>query len=338
MYSFFIGNPYHFKNTKSSQFFIEIVKKIIPDIQITDNIEFIPKFNIHTLIIWQQLIDPEEIDFLHPKNVILVPMYDDCPLEIDGWLKYKKYKILCFSKYLYNLLYENGFNCFYSQYYIKPNVLLGTQIKNNINAFFWERTERLNWTLIRQICKYLPLSHLHFHTGLTKNIDLTLRPNEEETKQYNITYTDWFENKDDLNMILSNTQIYFAPRKEEGIGMSFIEAIAAGSIVVAYDSSTMNEYINNENGILYSENTLPIKAYTVKDLQDIQAKSIIQAEIGYKKWIDSIPNLLSFISEPMLDYKPKYKISLIKKYGIRFLKKIIKDICFYDFVKSKIFK
>lgn len=47
--------------------------------------------------------------------------------------------------------------------------------------------------------------------------------------------------------------IVVAPRRKEGIGMAFLEAMAMGKCVVAYDDATMNEYIENgENGILFS--------------------------------------------------------------------------------------
>ena len=47
--------------------------------------------------------------------------------------------------------------------------------------------------------------------------------------------------------------IVIAPRRKEGIGMAFLEAMAMGKCVVANNDATMNEYIKNgENGILFS--------------------------------------------------------------------------------------
>ena len=51
--------------------------------------------------------------------------------------------------------------------------------------------------------------------------------------------------------------IVVAPRRKEGIGMAFLEAMAMGKCVAAYDDATMNEYITDgENGILFSEGRL----------------------------------------------------------------------------------
>lgn len=52
---------------------------------------------------------------------------------------------------------------------------------------------------------------------------------------------------------LSKCGIVIAPRRKEGIGMAFLEAMAMGKCVVANNDATMNEYIKNgANGILFS--------------------------------------------------------------------------------------
>ena len=56
---------------------------------------------------------------------------------------------------------------------------------------------------------------------------------------------------DAFQALLDRTQIVFAPRLLEGVGLSFLEAMARGSAVVAPDSPTMSEYIHSgRNGIL----------------------------------------------------------------------------------------
>ncbi len=45
--------------------------------------------------------------------------------------------------------------------------------------------------------------------------------------------------------------VVIAPRRKEGIGMAFLEAMAMGKCVVAHDDATMNEYITDgESGVL----------------------------------------------------------------------------------------
>ena len=51
---------------------------------------------------------------------------------------------------------------------------------------------------------------------------------------------------------ISKCGIVIAPRRKEGIGMAFLEAMAMGKCVVACDDATMNEYITHgETGILF---------------------------------------------------------------------------------------
>ncbi len=50
---------------------------------------------------------------------------------------------------------------------------------------------------------------------------------------------------------LADCGIVVAPRRREGIGMAFLEAMAMGKCVVAHDDATMNEYIaDGESGLL----------------------------------------------------------------------------------------
>ena len=50
---------------------------------------------------------------------------------------------------------------------------------------------------------------------------------------------------------LASCGVVLAPRRKEGIGMAFLEAMAMGKCVVAHDDATMNEYIvDGESGLL----------------------------------------------------------------------------------------
>lgn len=54
---------------------------------------------------------------------------------------------------------------------------------------------------------------------------------------------------------LASCGIVVAPRRKEGIGMAFLEAMAMGKCVVAHDDATMNEYIvDGECGLLVDFN------------------------------------------------------------------------------------
>uniref|UniRef100_UPI00298E6BF5 hypothetical protein n=1 Tax=Treponema sp. TaxID=166 RepID=UPI00298E6BF5 len=236
----FVDMSFHIQNTKSSQFFIDMLKPLgtVHHISNIDAWRVVPKLKPDVVIIWQLLPTPDEIDFWGCKNVVMIPMYDACPHEIEFWNQYKKYKIFCFSKTLFDSLTAEGFNCFYSQYYIDPSLYRKPSfISKKVNAFFWERYQKLGWTLVSKVCQALPIKHIHYHTGLTQ--DSQSRPSDETIKKYSITFSEWFNDKSDMDKILDKTDIYIAPRVSEGIGLSFIEALARGNLVAAYDAPTM---------------------------------------------------------------------------------------------------
>lgn len=319
----FVDMTFHIQNTKSSQFFIEILKPLgnIHHISNVDAWRIVPELKPDIVIIWQLLLSPEEIDFFGVSNVVLIPMYDACPHSLDFWNKYKKYKIFCFSKTLYEILNSENFNCLYSQYYIKPNLCKAPLS----NAFFWERYDKLNWNTIKNLCSRLPIRHLHYHTGLSQNN--SARPEPDEIEKYNITFSSWFNDKSEMDEILDNSGLYISPRKEEGIGLSFIEAISRGNVIAAYDAPTMNEYIENGiDGILFSENTFPKKTFSLAQLKSMQKKSIKKAAAGYEAWENSLDFIRNFITKPLADYIPKKTLKGFLKYAENLLKYIIKKI------------
>jgi len=57
--------------------------------------------------------------------------------------------------------------------------------------------------------------------------------------------------RDEYLARLASCGVVVAPRRKEGIGLAFLEAMAMGKCVVAHDDATMNEYVaDGENGLL----------------------------------------------------------------------------------------
>lgn len=331
MSTVFVALNFHLQNTKSSLFFIDIVKQAIPDLIIVganDAWYEIPKIKPETIIIWQKIFTPQEIDSWGAKNVIIIPMYDACPHTLDFWNQYKKYKVFCFCKSLYDFLTQNGFICLYSQYYIEPSFSQKSDSTDGLTVFFWERSRLIRWSLVKKLLGDSKIKSLHYHysTNITeKNEDF---PDENDIKKYNITFSDWFKDNSEYKEILSQTDLFITPRESEGIGLSFIEALSKGCVVAAYDSPTMNEYVSNVDGYLFNENTI-----TSLDFFNIDEKkklSVQKAQSGYDNWIKSIPIIQSFIASPLQNYKPDFYIfvylkkrckAILRHYVKKFLKK-----------------
>ena len=88
--------------------------------------------------------------------------------------------------------------------------------------------------------------------------------------------------------------IVVAPRRKEGIGMSFLEAMAMGKCVAAYDDATMNEYIEDgENGILFSDSGLrPVSEEVVAHVRDNVSRS---AHALRGRWLDGAAEINDFL-------------------------------------------
>ena len=78
---------------------------------------------------------------------------------------------------------------------------------------------------------------------------------------------------------------YIAPRVYEGIGMSFLEAMARGRCVVAADHPTMNEYIEHgKTGFLFQPDAITSLEYTEEQIREIQRASRDYILNGYEHW------------------------------------------------------
>ena len=94
---------------------------------------------------------------------------------------------------------------------------------------------------------------------------------------------------------LARCGVVVAPRRKEGIGMVFLEAMAMGKCVVANDDATMNEYIKNgENGILFS----------MDDVRPVPEAAVVRARAGVRvaasrlreRWLADAEKINAFLA------------------------------------------
>ena len=52
--------------------------------------------------------------------------------------------------------------------------------------------------------------------------------------------------KSEYLSLFEKCNVFIAPRKKEGIGITIVEAISKGMFVVGYNDSTMNEYVSDK--------------------------------------------------------------------------------------------
>lgn len=297
----YLDLKYHLK-TNSSRFLYDILKNFfLIDKQFVNSNEEVYKISKNYnncyydyLILWQVMPNRKSIEDFSYGSGILFPMYDDCLTKtINDWNEYKDFTIINFSKTLHDYLLKNGFNSKYIQYY--PPI---QEIKNygsSTSIFFWQRTNQIHVNQILSMCNDLNIKKVHIHKALDPHPNYYyISPNKKY--HYKFSYSNWLPEKSNLLEIIFDFAYYVAPRKYEGIGMSFLDAMAIGRCVIAPNYPTMNEYIENGiNGILYDyENPKDIEVRNVRKLQENAYQSIRN---GYKQWSKNKYKIIDWIEQ-----------------------------------------
>jgi len=298
----YIGHEYHNK-TKSTGFLVEILKTAFE----VDMISLSPyddtsriektlsqyKNDYDALILFQLFIDPQLIKkHIKYKHAALFPMYDGSPsLNSPEWLNYKDFNIINFSSTLHEGLTKMGLSSYYIQYFPKPANF--NRKGDPSRAFFWQRLTDLNLDYVAPILQRLNVKKVHVH----KVIDPLHTFVEPKDTTFEIEYSTWYEKKEDILKDIEKAAYYVAPRFFEGIGMSFLEAMAMGRCVIAPNNPTMNEYIKDGiTGILYDN---PQREIVDFNLEEIQNNTINYIKEGFSAWEKNKAKILDQIEMPV---------------------------------------
>lgn len=293
----YIGHSYHNK-TKSTGFLIDFLKesfdveiildeswlgKPFPDISFIDD-------SYLCVIFFQNLPSQDIFRSIKNENLIFFPMYDSVGgSPVDWWNGYRNLKIVNLSKTLHDKLKNWGFDSMYIQYFPKP----GEYTPGNPNeVFFWNRTTNINFNTVKQLFGNGEVK-IHIHRAIDPGHQF-IKPLDEDELKYGIAYSDWFETREEMWSSINQKGIYVSPREFEGLGVSFLEAMAKGKAVIAVNNPTMNEYIaHNKTGYLFDLSD-PKKI-------DLSKVSLVQKNTydymcrGYHKWEGDKKIIIDFI-------------------------------------------
>lgn len=295
----YIGHSYHDK-TKSTAFLTDYlsqnfdVKVVLdeswrgegasyPDLSFIDD-------SYLGVIFFQNLPDKGVVEGINNDNLIFFPMYDATSnWDYGKWRNTRGLKIINFSSTLHNKLSGWGFESIYVQYFPKPHEFIAGKKEE---AFFWQRLTFINIDTIKQLLGKTKIK-VHVHKAIDPHQEF-IRPSKEDEKRLGITYSDWFETREAMWDMIKKKGIYVAPREYEGIGMSFLEAMAMGKAVIAVDNPTMNEYIQHgKTGYLF-ELSNP-KAIDLENTEEVQKNTYKYMQEGYKKWEKYKHKIIDFI-------------------------------------------
>lgn len=260
----------------------------------------------HDVVIMFQAYSPileQYYRTLHP-NVIFIPMLDQFgiwkgPLfDLSRfWEPFQGSKVISFSSAVHAISVGAGIASHHCRYY-QPVANVDLSCMQGLHGFFWlRREEQISWKTVRTLISKTNFDSFHVHLAVDPGSSEPELPSCEDIDQYRITMSTWFKEKNDLYKVLEKANVFFAARMEEGIGQSFLEAMARGQCVVAPNNGTMNEYIlHGINGLLY-ESTDP-QPLTFNSVQALGRAGRESVSIGQRSWQEGEERLVRYILTP----------------------------------------
>lgn len=310
----YVGHAYHNK-TKSTHFLLDMFAEIYEVIKFDfdpycDSFEKFEELagNVFDIVILFQIMPSLSYlkKYIKSDKFIFFPMYDGAPpLTDDIWYEYKDCNIINFSKTLHDECKRVGLSSYYIQYFPKPEPI--ENWGDEFSIFLWQRLEKISPNLLEKLLEPEKINMLYLHQ-VPDPSQKVIEPSESWNNKVKISK--WFDTKEELKAQIAQASIYIAPRHLEGIGMSFLEAMAMGRCVIAPNNPTMNEYIKDGiTGFLYDV-TNPQKI-ELKNIRKIQRNTFEYIEKGYKKWEKSKYKILDWLES---DVNSNRNISKIEKY------------------------
>lgn len=301
----YLGHSYHNK-TKSSLFLKDLFRSSY-EVETVDidpytdstgiNLEHLKRREYDVLVLFQVTPNIDQLkDFIRFKHAVFFPMLDGLVGVPDSfWETYWGFNIISFSRTLHKHLIHLGLSSHYIQYFPRPFDTFA--YGNPKHVFFWQRISELSINVVEKLLKKSSIDKIHIHKALDP-FQKFIEPSEKMATK--IEYSNWYETRKDMLKEVESCAIYIAPRPYEGIGMSFLEAMAMGRCIIAPNHPTMNEYIiHGVTGFLYNYNHP--KAIKIDDVTRIQKNTIEYIREGYVKWEKEKYNILEWLEAPILN-------------------------------------
>ncbi len=256
------------------------------------------------------------------KNITWAPMYDGLDkygavnftnplLRKIFWKQMSSIdvKILKFSKKISESIGSININSLELRYYIKPSFSEPRSTNKRLNIFFWDRGGIKFKDWIKHF-KEKDINELTYFSKPDYGRSQSYSNELSNNNNFKINFIkDNFLSKEKFIELMTQNDVFIAPRKKEGIGMTIVEAFSRGMFIVGYNDSTMNEYINdNKLGFLFDEKSdqkIDIN-YILNNFEYRRRK----AEQKYNDWTAEKKNILPFVLKKPNIYK-KTKINLL---------------------------
>ena len=284
----------------------------------------------HTLdasspVIFWQLPPPRGLTEDPSAKVVWVPMWDhgyDRALWTD---LPRSVRVVAFSREIQVRAEAAGLQLLNLRYFPDPTEFSPVEWDRGVILSYWNRTGMAGPELLRKLCEAIDARELMFRAEIDPRIDP--RAHYELPAQFGNTKVTTIsaDSRDEYLQATRAANVFLAPRVVEGVGLTFLEAMARGAAVIAYDAPTMNEYIcDGENGILLApkravrwpkrasrlrslladRNPHPLSsqrqdwgAVAKVDLRAVGSQARADCGVGQTKWRANIESFASFICD-----------------------------------------
>lgn len=294
-------------------------------------------------IVFFQVPPPEAIYRYSDLCLVWIPMWDQARgYDLEWWNRLpKKMRVVSFSNEISRRARAVGLETLDVKYFVSPTDCRLVEWNKPRTLLYWNRTGMIGEAFLNKLCRALDVEILLFRQRIDPRVpsssSYVLPENLGRTLVKEIPVApDGVDAHRHYLQYLDQANIFVAPRLSEGVGLSFIEALARGCAVFAHDAPTMNEYISHKkNGYLlqrYRKSLLNIardqiskKTYRVAknlghtsfffdypitewqnwteikrlDLQALGNQACQEQLEGYALWKKNLPQYASFI----LDWK-----------------------------------
>lgn len=209
----------------------------------------------HKSLVWfHQFLPPIELWNDKRLPVIWSPMWDNVRDKSQQWWNRlpKHIRVVAFSDGAAAHAERAGLRTLRLHYFLDPATVRPAIWSGERVLLYWNRTGLFRPTFLEHLCAALRIDRLIFRSqvdpGWSAGIEYTLPQRLGNTV---VEIIPGYLPREQYFALLERANIFLAPRLEEGVGISVLEAMARGMAVIAHDAPAMNEYIRHgHNGIL----------------------------------------------------------------------------------------
>lgn len=294
----FIGHSYH-RVTSSSSWFIDILREQ-GSVDVfwsnswsggTDVIPYEALVDYDRIFVFQVELAALQVARIAPAKLVFIPMFDSIVnWRTNDWKALLGVRIISLSWTLHSKLRALGLDSVHFQYFPDPAEYTAVPDSDRNLGYLWARRAEIDWRLVKKLSSGTKWDRFTIHVGIDPVGESFLPPSYSDIRNHNIVFTEFQKEKPSADK-LDDSNIYFAPRRYEGIGMSFLEAMARGQCVVAVNAPTMSEYITHQmNGLLYS--LASPQPLDFKSRKEIGARARESVFIGHADWVSDLRDRL----------------------------------------------